>query len=49
MPIDHHFLNALKYGLPECAGIAVGIDRLLMVITGSEDIRDVLTFPIERA
>ena len=49
LPIDHLFLNALKKGLPDCAGVAVGIDRLIMVITGVEDIREVLTFPIERA
>jgi len=49
MPIDYYFLDALKQGLPECAGIALGIDRLLMVMTGAEGIRDVLTFPIERA
>ncbi|MEE8233711.1 MAG: EF-P lysine aminoacylase EpmA [Gammaproteobacteria bacterium] len=49
IPIDHYFLDALKHGLPECAGIAVGVDRLLMAIIGSEDIHDVLTFPIGRA
>lgn len=49
IPIDRYFLDALKYGLPECAGIAVGVDRLLMTITGSEDICDVLIFPIARA
>jgi len=49
IPIDHFFLNALKHGLPSCAGIAVGIDRLLMALTGIDDIREVLTFPIERA
>jgi lysyl-tRNA synthetase class 2 len=49
LPIDHLFLDALKHGLPECAGVAVGIDRLLMVMTGTNDIREVLGFPIERA
>jgi len=49
LPIDHLFLDALKQGLPDCAGVAVGIDRLLMVITGINDIREVLCFPIERA
>ncbi|MFB3116579.1 MAG: amino acid--tRNA ligase-related protein [Gammaproteobacteria bacterium] len=42
-------IKSLKHGLPECAGIAVGVDQLLMSIIGSEDIRDVLTFPIGRA
>ena len=49
MLIDHLFMDALKHGLPSCAGIAIGIDRLLMTMTGIEDIREVLTFPIERA
>ncbi len=49
LPIDHLFLDALKQGLPDCAGVAVGIDRLLMVMTGINDIREVLGFPIERA
>ena len=49
LAIDHLFLDALKQGLPDCAGVAVGIDRLLMAMTGAKDIRDVLTFPIENA
>jgi len=49
MPIDHLFLDALKHGLSDCAGVAVGIDRLLMAMTGTKDIREVLGFPIERA
>jgi len=42
-------IKSLKHGLPECAGIAAVVDRLSMAIIGSEDIRDVLTFPIGRA
>jgi elongation factor P--beta-lysine ligase len=49
LPIDHLFMDALKQGLPDCAGVAVGIDRLLMAITGIKDIREILTFPIENA
>ena len=49
IPIDYLFMDALKHGLPSCAGIAVGIDRLLMAMTGIDDIQEVLTFPIERA
>ena len=49
LPLDHLFMDALKQGLPDCAGVAVGIDRLLMAITGVKDIREVLTFPIENA
>jgi lysyl-tRNA synthetase class 2 len=49
IPIDYLFMDALNHGLPSCAGVAVGIDRLLMVMTDIDDIREVLTFPIERA
>jgi len=44
LPLDENLLRALQ-GLPECAGVALGIERLLMAMTGSEDIRDVLAFP----
>ncbi|GAB1256119.1 elongation factor P--(R)-beta-lysine ligase [Aurantivibrio plasticivorans] len=46
---DESLLAALEYGLPECAGIAIGVDRLLMVLHGCDDIADVLTFPFEIA
>lgn len=49
IPADHHLIAALKHGLPECAGVALGLDRLLMVLTGAEHINDVLTFPFDRA
>lgn len=48
-PIDEAFLAALKHGLPDCSGVAVGIDRLLMLQLGTRDIADVLTFPVQRA
>jgi lysyl-tRNA synthetase class 2 len=41
-PIDEDFLAALEYGLPDCAGIALGFDRLVMLCTGAEHIEDVL-------
>jgi len=44
MPIDLNLLKALKAGMPECSGVAIGLDRLLMVLTGAEHIRDVITF-----
>ncbi len=47
--IDERLLAALECGLPSCAGVAVGVDRLLMLAAGVSDIRDVLAFPVERA
>lgn len=49
IPADPHLIAALKHGMPECAGIAIGLERLLMVLTGADHIDEVLTFPFERA
>ncbi len=46
-PIDQKFLAALEQGIPESAGIALGIDRLVMLICGARQIRDVLTFSVD--
>jgi lysyl-tRNA synthetase class 2 len=48
-PVDRLFLDALAAGLPPCAGVALGFDRLVMVASGATRIDDVLTFPFERA
>lgn len=48
-PIDERLLAALDHGLPACAGVAVGVDRLLMLQTGERDIRKVIAFPVDRA
>ncbi len=47
VPLDEPLLAALESGLPACAGVAVGFERLLMLATGAEDIRDVLTFAFD--
>jgi len=49
VPVDERLLAALQTGLPDCAGVALGIDRLLMLACGATDIRQVLAFPYEFA
>jgi lysyl-tRNA synthetase class 2 len=49
LPLDEHFLQALEHGLPDCSGVALGIDRLLMLRCGVDQIQDVLAFPFDRA
>ena len=45
MEFDEDYVEALEYGLPPCAGVGVGIDRLVMLFTGRSSIKDVLLFP----
>ncbi len=49
LPVDERFLAALQNGLPPCAGVAVGLDRVVMLATGASSIDDVIAFPTEHA
>ena len=49
MPVDEHLLAALEFGLPDCAGVALGFDRLVMLATRKTSLAEVLAFPLDRA
>lgn len=49
MPVDQAFLAALEAGVPDCSGVALGLDRLLMLKSGLDDLSAVIAFPADRA
>ncbi len=49
LPEQSRLLDAMKFGLPACSGVALGIDRLVMKILGLDDLSQVISFPFERA
>lgn len=48
MPVDEHLLAALRNGFPDCAGVALGLDRLLMCLSGKTRLAEVLSFDFDR-
>ena len=48
MPMDYEYIEAMEYGMPPISGWGMGIDRLLQILTNSENIKDVIMFPLMR-
>jgi len=48
-PVDNNLLDALQHGMPECSGVALGVDRLIMIALGASSLSEILAFPVMRA
>jgi lysyl-tRNA synthetase class 2 len=48
-PIDNNLLAALEAGMPDCSGVALGVDRLIMLALGAESLSEVIAFTVDRA
>lgn len=49
MPVDNHLLEAMRHGMPACSGVALGLDRLMMLMDASQSIQQVQSFSFERS
>ena len=46
MEADTDYMNSVRYGIPTVTGCSIGIDRLIMLLTNTENIRDIILYPI---